>query len=690
MFFKLVLKNGRRSRKENGLFFLSLIVSIIAFYIILSLENQDVMKFLLRMESDAVNKIYRLLPVLYGVSLFLLFFLVYFAGKYQIERRSHELGMYLMMGMRRSKLFAMMMAEDIFNSIFSLLIGIPIAIFLSEMISLITAKVVGLGIIGHRFTLSWKAVLWTFIGFFTIKFFAMLLFSGSVVKKEVISLLSDTQEKKQKRKRRGIGYVQVIAGILSLAVAYYTAIRGNAWESPLRFGMTVVLGIAGTFLWFHGAGLLLELTFRLKKTNRGLSTFTFRQLQENVFLRPASLAVSSLLILAALCCFGYGMSVSLEASGSEAHHIDYTFIDYSQSVPDKETADEEPSVKEILKNTGLDAEFSQLFEVKTGMPDDENAFSGEGFRRAVNSLGNSENVQSLSESLEYFTTPYFISLSGYNQILETDGKAPIELSGNQAALYSDQDFYFGERLDLLNEVLSQNPVIELNGVPFELKDQVYQTNLVVDRSITLALGVIIPDSVYDRLVTRNSDSYWNAVLKENLVQKEGLMQAMMGINERLNQTSLEYESYLQNMGRQLFYFIALGYITIYLAVIFLIIANTVMGVQFLMHQRKTGRRYHVLIRLGSSYKALCKSADKQIKWYFGLPVLTAAVSSFFGIQALFAGFISMEMKTEVPMLLKLGCAMIILLVVVEFIYIAAVTRLSRRQLLGMIENKREE
>lgn len=690
MFFKLVLKNGRRSRKENGLFFLSLIVSIIAFYIILSLENQDVMKFLLRMESDAVNKIYRLLPVLYGVSLFLLFFLVYFAGKYQIERRSHELGMYLMMGMRRSKLFAMMMAEDIFNSIFSLLIGIPIAIFLSEMISLITAKVVGLGIIGHRFTLSWKAVLWTFIGFFTIKFFAMLLFSGSVVKKEVISLLSDTQEKKQKRKRRGIGYVQVIAGILSLAVAYYTAIRGKAWESPLRFGMTVVLGIAGTFLWFHGSGLLLELTFRLKKTNRGLSTFTFRQLQENVFLRPASLAVSSLLILAALCCFGYGMSVSLEASGSEAHHIDYTFIDYSQSVPDKETSDEEPSVKEILKNTGLDAEFSQLFEVKTGMPDDENTFSGEGFRRAVNSLGNSENVQSLSESLEYFTTPYFISLSGYNQILETDGKAPIELSGNQAALYSDQDFYFGERLDLLNEALSQNPVIELNGIPFELKDQVYQTNLVVDRSITLALGVIIPDSVYDRLVTRNSDSYWNAVLKENLVQKEGLMQAMMGINERLNQTSLEYESYLQNMGRQLFYFIALGYITIYLAVIFLIIANTVMGVQFLMHQRKTGRRYHVLIRLGSSYKALCKSADKQIKWYFGLPVLTAAVSSFFGIQALFAGFISMEMKTEVPMLLKLGCAMIILLVVVEFIYIAAVTRLSRRQLLGMIENKREE
>ena len=40
MFCKLVLRNSRRSRKENGLFFSSLIVAITAFYIILSLSQQ--------------------------------------------------------------------------------------------------------------------------------------------------------------------------------------------------------------------------------------------------------------------------------------------------------------------------------------------------------------------------------------------------------------------------------------------------------------------------------------------------------------------------------------------------------------------------------------------------------------------------------------------------------------------------
>ena len=61
MFFDLVRRNSRRSRKENGLFFLSLLISIIAFYIILSLSQQDVMRFLKQMESDAVNRLLTIL-----------------------------------------------------------------------------------------------------------------------------------------------------------------------------------------------------------------------------------------------------------------------------------------------------------------------------------------------------------------------------------------------------------------------------------------------------------------------------------------------------------------------------------------------------------------------------------------------------------------------------------------------------
>ena len=107
MFSNLILRNSRRSRKENGLFFSSLVISIVAFYMILSISTQDVMLFLQKMESDAVDKLLLLIPAFYGMTLGILFFLIYFACKYQFERRRHELGVYLMLGMRRSKLFGM-------------------------------------------------------------------------------------------------------------------------------------------------------------------------------------------------------------------------------------------------------------------------------------------------------------------------------------------------------------------------------------------------------------------------------------------------------------------------------------------------------------------------------------------------------------------------------------------------------
>ena len=62
MFSNLILRNSRRSRKENGLFFSSLVISIVAFYMILSISTQDVMLFLQKMESDAVDKLLLLIP----------------------------------------------------------------------------------------------------------------------------------------------------------------------------------------------------------------------------------------------------------------------------------------------------------------------------------------------------------------------------------------------------------------------------------------------------------------------------------------------------------------------------------------------------------------------------------------------------------------------------------------------------
>ena len=168
------------------------------------------------------------------------------------------------------------------------------------------------------------------------------------------------------------------------------------------------------------------------------------------------------------------------------------------------------------------------------------------------------------------------------------------------------------------------------------------------------------------------------------------MTAYLNLSEKLDETGLEYESYLQNMGRQLFYTVASIYITLYLAIVFLVVANTIVGVQFLMSQQKTGRRYQTLIRLGATYESLCQSARKQISWFMGLPVLVAAVSSLFGVRALFTGILSSRTRGTVSEMLLVSVAMILLLCVIEYIYMRVVKRSSDRYLLTLMQPQREE
>ncbi|MGG7057919.1 ABC transporter permease [Clostridium nigeriense] len=683
MFYDLVNRNSKRNRKENGLFFISLIISIIAFYIILSLEKQDVIIFLKTMESQAVRKLFLLIPALYGLSLFILFFLVYFAGKYQLERRSRELGMYLMLGMKRSKLLLMLFAEELWNSLLSLIIGIPVAVFISEIISLVTAKIVGLGIIGHSFSFSFSAVIGTIFGYFIIRFIALIILSGKFSKKEVLELLSESQSEKKRKINKVIVIIKLIVGVILLSVAFIIGIKGIVWRELKFMALIVILGLLGVFLLFQGIGVLFEGILKKKNNISGLKMFTFRQIQESVFLKPNTLAVSSLLVLIAISCFAYGVPVGYLFNSKEAHIMDYTF----------EANKEE--VEAIIKELDLEAYIDGIYEMKIGMFYNDK-FSAEGLIKAVEKQDDSQGKEILLNNLQYLDRPYLISLSSYNKLLEIQGKDPIKLNDNEAALYEDPDFNFSSIIEL---ALKERPIITLEDEEYKLKDICYSDNIITDSMITISTGLIVSDNVFKKYTDENNVStYINMTLDKDFVKKKGLMQAISEVNEKLNTTEavydeyngVRYESYLQNIGRELFYTVAASYTTIYLAVIFLIIANTVMGVQFLMHQQKTKKRYQALTYLGANYEMLCKSARNQITWYFSLSIAVAAVSSIFAVRTLFAGMVTTAMKEYVGKLMVISASVIVLICMIELIYMNIVKKSSDKNILKLMDMKRED
>lgn len=684
MFSELVKRNSRRSRRENGLFFASLLIAIIAFYIILSLSHQDVIVFLQRMESNAVNRLLTLVPVLYGLTLFILFFLVYYANRFQLARRRHEFGVYLMLGMQRRKLFGMLLAEDLRSSLIALAIGLPAAVLISELISLVTARLVGLGIVGHQFTLSLSAIGWTAVGFLAIKLLASLILSGKIVRQEIGALLTETPEGTKKQRPAAVYAAALVLGIVLLAAAYALAIGGLAWSDLRCMADTLALGVAGTLLLFYGLRVIIDRLARRGDRAGKLRVFNFRQIEETVIHRSGTLAISSLLILAALCCFGTGVATA-RSSRAETHTLDYTFRSDGQSLDD---------LRRTLAAGGLDSAFSDIFEMRIGRvrtsTDYQNTVKFPALQRTIDAMPASDERQQLQYLLETVSYPHLIALSSYNRLLDAAGLPELTLAPDEAAVYCDSEVSSAENTALLDRLITDGAAVTIDGTPFTLRGQVQAVSVVTDRSITISFALIVPDAAFDHYTQGDYDVYLNAVLAPSVTEGKSLMRAIADMNGQLDPLGLEYESYLQNLGRELFYIVAASYLTIYLAIIFLVVANTVIGVQFLMGQQKAARRYRTLVRLGAEHGTLCRAAKTQINWYFGLPVGVAAVSSVFGVRALFTGMLTAQAQRGMTDLMITSGAMILLLCVVEWVYMAAVKRASSKYLLTLMAPEREE
>lgn len=666
MFFKQILRNAAKNRKGNGLFFGSLVIAIVAFYTLLSLGQQDVMIYLKSVESDAVAKLLKLLPVVYFVSLFFVFFLVYFACKYQTDSRKREFGMYLMLGMKRSRMFLMLFFETLWSSLISLLIGIPVAVFLTEGISLATARIVGLGIIGHHFSFSGYAIIWTVGGFVIVQMAAMLIICLRLAKTQPADFLRSDASENQISMSVAKSSASFIMGIVLLLFAYYLgAFRLHTLDLKV-FLVLIICGIAGTFSFYKGLGGFLGRQIKRKSPSAvGLQTFTARQVQENVLSQHKSLAIASLLLLMAMACVSYGISMGFGRSVS-GRSTDFSLFG------------EEAQIDSILEQEDVQEMVKTSYPMYLSMKADE-YFDGEpkefDYSKFVEALKKVDGTENILENLHI---NYIIAESSYNELLKSINKEEINLRENELELYSSMatDGDFGR---LLEKILKNNAAIGIDGTEYAISETLYYDNIVADRAITLYMALIVPDALFNKLA-REPEAYCkNVSLKDEIVDKMGLMQAVSHMDNKLAGTGIEYDSFLSGIGRNLFYTVSASYLTIYLGILFLIIANTVIGLKYLIQQRQTMHRYKTLAMLGAGTGEMCHSVKKQIQIFFMMVLIIALISSVVAIYSMFTSFTKLPIGTNICTVIVIAAIVLFTFVLTEIIYIGIVKRTAGRE-----------
>lgn len=665
MFFKQIWRNAAKNRKGNGLLFSSLVIAIVAFYTLLSLKEQDVMSFLSRIESDAVRKLMMLIPVVYVVSLFFVFFLVYFACKYQMDSRRREFGMYLMLGMKRSRLFAMLFCETLWSSLVSLLIGLPVALFLTEGISLATAKLVGLGIIGHKISFSLGAIIWTICGFVIVQLLSMLIICIRYSKTEPAQFMRPESSEKQAPVSTAQSTVCFVLGIIFLMLAYILGIFFLGSFNSIIILLLLASGIAGTFLLYRGLGGFIGKRIKCKSQNTaGLSVFTGRQLQENIFHQYKTLAVTSLLLLMALSSISYGIGMVAGSGFAESRSTDFSVMGTDTDV----TA--------ALGNPEMKAMIETYYPVYLSTTDTQCDLDG--LTEALGRLPQTDTRDNIMEDIAD-SCYYILSESSYNGMMEAMGKEQITLGDHELALYSfmprSGDFY-----STLDASLKNHASVTINDKEYAMLPDLYHDNIVADRAITLYTALIVPDELFTQLATETEPFCWNVHLAKSLTDELGLMQAIEKMDAHLAMTGLEYDSYLGGIGRNLFYTVAASYLTIYLGVLFLLIANTVIGLKYLIQQRQNRHRYITLLMLGANADSLCQSTKKQIQMFFSMVLGVAVCSSIFAIFSMFTSLTKLPDGSSITVVIALAATALVLFVLTEIIYVNIVKRTACREI----------
>lgn len=285
MYSKLAFRNVRRSVRDYTIYFLTLTFGVCVFYVFNSIESQQAM---MNISSSDAQSLQALTQIMGYVSVFIsiiLGFLILYANKFLIKRRKKELGIYMTLGMDKSKMSWILMLETLLIGIVSLTVGLILGFFLSEGLAVVTAKMFEAAFTEFKFIFSPAACGKTILYFSLIFIMVMLFNSISISKYKLIDLLSaDKKNETFKIKKLWHSVVIFILAIAFIGAAYYLIIDNGLMDINAQFAAALICGSIGTLLFFMSlSGFLLRLVQSNKKLYlKGLNMFVLRQLNSKI------------------------------------------------------------------------------------------------------------------------------------------------------------------------------------------------------------------------------------------------------------------------------------------------------------------------------------------------------------------------------------------------------------------------
>lgn len=606
--FNISLKNIRKSFKNYLIFFITTIFGVAIFYVFNSLSDQAVM---LKINESNVSLIDTLGSVMSVISVFVavvLGFLIVYANTFLIKRRNKEFGIYLILGMGKVKVAAILIIETVVIGIISMAAGLIVGIAASQGMSILIANLFEADLTKFRFVVSKAAIMKTIL-YFCIMYGVVLILdiivSGS---RRLINLINSGKKGEKEINRNPVLCVIVfIIACILLGTAYYKVTAGmENIDSVAGVAAQIVKGIVGTFLLMFSISGLFLLLVRAKKKfyYKKLNAFTTREISSKINTAVFSAGIISLMMFFSICCLSSVFSVKKSIDNNIKKLIP---VDIQYETLHTRDAANDPPIDELV---------DKLVKDKSNLEDM--------FTVNIYDMYDNDNF--------YYNRIYeYMHVSEYNKVARRFGNEEIELKDDEYAVIGNMEQVIGK-----NYLKPNGAVITINGKEYKPQSEnMYYGFVFIDNYEDCYGKYIVPDDVdfsdaEEHIEVLMADLKGDKKTYKDTNKKLYFDDVVDGAREGRYYMNVYCKYEIINVSTRLT--VVLVFVGIYLGIVFIITGAAILSLKLLSESVRNKEKYTILRKIGVDNRMIRKSVFTQCMIYFGLPLSVAVIHSVFGIQ----------------------------------------------------------
>lgn len=536
-------------------------------------------------------------------------FLIVYANSYFIKRRKKEMGIYLILGMEKTNISAILLLETSVVAVMALIVGLLSGVLLSQLMSVLTAKLFEVDVMRFAFVFSMSALVKTVLCFILI-FVVVILFNFNAISRyKLIDLITESKKNQFLRMHDSKwSTVLFVVSLIMLAVAYYLIITNGLMTIGVVFFISILLGGFGTLIFFYSlAGLITNALQTRKETYfKNLNMFVVRQLGSNIKTNFISISIVSIVLMFAISVFsiGYGLQDALTKELNSYAGYDFSFMEVTNEKDGDSTSFK--SLKALITDNTNGAKYYCIPFYKSDLTYAD-------FQTPL-----AKDITLLKDD-----HPSIVTLSDYNATMAIQGLEPISLSENEYAVVSN----FTSMNLFSKDVVNNNASVDINGYSLTPKQSIVAS---IVNGFNFAV-IIVPDQcVIDLSYT---EEHLNLKLLdtgdarnfESLLEKHN--------NSETNPNRFYYISRSRLAADAMDKGSSLTFITLYLGIVFLITCAAILAIQQLTEAEDNKARYALLYKLGADRNLMNKALFMQILCYFIFPLGLGIVHAGFGMTA---------------------------------------------------------